>query len=116
MVPVRACVTPFSVTEAAQVGAMVSLDAREELDARVATTIAERERVAGAVRALGFDVPEAQGNFVWLPLGDRTAEVVAALGAQDRPILVRPFAGEGVRVTIGTAAENDAFLAALTAL
>jgi histidinol-phosphate aminotransferase len=27
---------------------------------------------------------------------------------------VRPFAGEGVRVTVGTPEENDAFLAAAT--
>jgi histidinol-phosphate aminotransferase len=29
-----------------------------------------------------------------------------------RGVIVRPFAGDGVRVTIGTPQENDAFLAA----
>ena len=32
-----------------------------------------------------------------------------------RGVIVRPFAGDGVRVTIGTPAENDAFLAAAEA-
>jgi histidinol-phosphate aminotransferase len=31
-----------------------------------------------------------------------------------RGVVTRPFAGEGIRVTIGTPAENDRFLAALT--
>jgi histidinol-phosphate aminotransferase len=46
---------------------------------------------------------------VWLPLGDRAVEFAAACEAAG--IIVRPFAGDGVRVTIGTAEENDAFLA-----
>ena len=31
-------------------------------------------------------------------------------------MIVRPFAGAGVRITIGTPEENDAFLAAVAAL
>lgn len=112
---VRSCVTPFSVTEAAQVAVMASLDAREELLERVAATVAERERVVPAVRALGWGVPSAEGNFVWLPHADAQG-LAAALAALPTPILVRPFAGEGVRITIGAPDENDALLAALTDL
>ena len=115
LAPVRAVVTPFSVTEPAQAAAITSLDAVGELLERVATTVAERERVLAGVRALGWDAPDADGNFVWLPAGEQTGALVAALGALATPILVRPFAGEGVRITIGTPAENDALLAALPA-
>ena len=59
------------------------------------------------------DVPASQANFVWLPLGDRAVEFGRACEA--RGVIVRPFAGDGVRVTIGTPAENDAFLAAAEA-
>ncbi|MGC4175418.1 histidinol-phosphate transaminase [Demequina sp.] len=113
LAPIRAVVTPFSITEPAQAAAIASLDAVDELLERVDLTAAERSRVLAGVRELGWDAPETDGNFVWLPAGDGTADVVAALGALPTPILVRPFAGEGVRITIGTPDENDALLAAL---
>jgi histidinol-phosphate aminotransferase len=56
-----------------------------------------------------MDVPPTQANFVWLPLGERSVEFAAA--GEARGVIVRPFAGDGVRVTIGTPAENDLFLA-----
>jgi histidinol-phosphate aminotransferase len=51
----------------------------------------------------------SQGNFVWLRLGERTLEFAAACEAAG--VSVRPFPGEGVRISIGSAEENDAFLA-----
>jgi histidinol-phosphate aminotransferase len=72
--------------------------------------IAERDRLTTAVRKLVPDVPDSQANFVWLPLGERSVDF--AKGCESRGVIVRPFAGEGVRVTVGTPAENDAFLAA----
>ena len=113
---VRACVTPFSVSGAAQLAAIASIDATPELLERVAENVAERSRVIAALAADGWNLPDSQGNFVWIAAGDRTAELVAHFGAQPRPILVRPFAGEGVRVTIGTPEENQAALEALAGL
>jgi histidinol-phosphate aminotransferase len=113
--PVRACVTPFSVSSVAQVAAIASLDARDELLERVGHVVAERERVVPAVRALGFDVPDAEGNFFWLPVASEATDLAAHLSAFEPSVLVRPFAGDGVRVTIGTAAENDAMLVGLQA-
>ena len=49
-----------------------------------------------ALEAAGWQLPDAQGNFVWLPLGDRTGDFAAA--AEERGVMVRPFAGEGARV------------------
>ena len=68
----------------------------------------ERARVAGELRALGWTVPETEANFVWLRLGQRTEEFAAA--CEDAGIVVRPFAGEGVRVTVGEPEANDLFL------
>ena len=113
---VRACVTPFSVSAAAQLAAIASLDAEAELKERVELIVAERSRVVAALHQAGWTTPDAQGNFFWLAAGERTAELVAHMGAQQPPILVRPFTGEGVRISIGTPAENDAVLAALDAL
>ena len=71
--------------------------------------MAERDRVVAALAEQGWAFPDAQGNFVWLPLGERTADFVAA--AEEAGITVRPFAGEGVRVSIGEPAANDVLLA-----
>jgi histidinol-phosphate aminotransferase len=57
------------------------------------------------VRAAGWEVPDAQGNFVWFALGDRTLDFAGA--AEELGIVVRPFAGEGARASIGETEAND---------
>ncbi|MFG1774982.1 histidinol-phosphate transaminase [Micromonospora sp. NPDC049051] len=110
---VRKVVTPFSSNMAAQAGALAALAQEDEVRRRCALVVAERDRVTEALRKLVPDVPDSQANFVWLPLGDRAVDFGKACEA--RGVIVRPFAGDGVRVTIGTPAENDAFLAAAEA-
>jgi histidinol-phosphate aminotransferase len=107
---VRKVVTPFSTSAVAQAAALAALRQEEEVRRRCALVVAERDRLTESVRKLGVDVPDSQANFVWLPLGDKAAEFAAACEA--RGVIVRPFQGDGVRVTVGTPAENDAFLAA----
>jgi histidinol-phosphate aminotransferase len=110
---VRKVVTPFSTSAAAQAAALAALRASDEMGRRAAAVVAERERVQAAVRKLLPEVPDTQANFVWLPLGDRSVEF--AMGCEQAGVIVRPFAGEGVRVTIGTPEENDLFLSAAEA-
>ncbi|MGN9910767.1 histidinol-phosphate transaminase [Phytohabitans sp. LJ34] len=110
---VRKVVTPFSTSAVAQAAALAALEQHEEVQRRCTLVIAERDRLGEAVRKLGVDVPDSQANFIWLPLGDRSAAFGAA--CESRGVIVRPFPGDGVRVTVGTPAENDAFLAAAEA-
>ncbi len=105
---VRACALPFGVSTVAQAAAIASLEREDELLERVDRLVAERDRVLTGLRAQGWEVPDAQGNFVWLALGDRTADFTAA--AEEAGIMVRPFAGEGIRVSIGEPLANDTFL------
>jgi histidinol-phosphate aminotransferase len=107
---VRKVVTPFSTSGVAQAAALAALQADGEMRRRAALVVAERDRVESAVRAWLPDTPPTQSNFVWLPLGDRAADFAAACEAAG--VIVRAFAGDGVRVTVGTAEENDAFLVA----
>lgn len=107
---VRKCQVPFSVSGLAQEAAIAALGDGEEVRRRAKLTVAERERVRGALLEQGYDVPASQANFVWLPLGERSADFAAH--CMENAVVVRPFAGEGVRVTIGTDAENDQLLAA----
>jgi histidinol-phosphate aminotransferase len=110
---VRACALPFGVSSVAQAAAVASLEAEGELLERVDAIVAERERVVAALRDQGWSVPDAQGNFVWLSLGERTGDFAAA--AEEAGVMVRPFAGEGVRVSVGEPEGNDTFLSVAAA-
>lgn len=105
---IRKCSLPFGVSQVAQAAAVASLDAEEALMARVASIVEERGRVVAALAAQGWSLPDAQGNFVWLPLGERALDFAAACDAEG--VSVRPFAGDGVRVTVGEPEANDLFL------
>ena len=101
----RATAVPFGVSGPAQAAALASLDAEGELLERVDRLVVERERLRAALAAVGWTVPEPQGNFVWLACGDRTTAVVEACEAAG--VTVRGFAGEGVRCSVGTAEADD---------
>lgn len=105
---VRKCQVPFSVSGLAQEAAIAALGEGEEVARRAKLTVGERERVRAALLEAGYDVPSSQANFVWLPLGERSADFAQA--CMDSGVIVRPFAGEGVRVTIGTDTENEQLL------
>ncbi|MXG89059.1 histidinol-phosphate transaminase [Nocardioides flavescens] len=104
----RAVSLPFGVSTPAQAAAVASLEAEAALLERVDALVAERDRVGSGLRELGWDVPDAQGNFVWFGLGERTAAFASA--ADGLGIVVRPFAGEGARVSIGEVEANDRLL------
>ncbi|MFH9552176.1 histidinol-phosphate transaminase [Streptomyces sp. NPDC017435] len=106
---VRKTQVPFSVSALAQEAAVIALGEHAEVARRAALTVAERERVRKRLRALGYEVPASQANFVWLPLAGDSADF--ALYCLSGKVVVRPFLGEGVRVTIGLPQENDTLLA-----
>ncbi|MCP2164435.1 histidinol-phosphate transaminase [Goodfellowiella coeruleoviolacea] len=106
----RKVYVPFSVNSLAQTAAIASLAAEDELLARCRDLVGERTRVRGELLAAGYEVPRSEGNFVWLPLGERTAEFNEH--CLNHGVVVRAFVGDGARVTVGTPEENDAFLAA----
>ena len=104
----RAVSLPFGVSSVAQAAAVASLAQQEALFERVEALVAERARVVAGLREVGWDVPDPQGNFCWFQLGERTLEFAAA--ADELGIVVRPFAGEGARVSIGEDEANDRLL------
>ncbi|MFH9069217.1 histidinol-phosphate transaminase [Streptomyces alboflavus] len=109
----RKTAVPFGVSQLAQDAAVASLRAEDELMGRVGALVGERARVVDVLRDQGWTVPETQANFVWLRLDDRTVDFAAA--CEKAGVVVRPFAGEGVRVTIGETEANDIFLQAAEA-
>lgn len=108
----RRVALPFAVSALAQRAAIASLDAADEVRDRVRVVTRERARVTGELRAAGFTVPDSQANFVWLRADDaRREELVEAFAAAD--VLVRGYAGDGVRITLADPATNDRVLAVL---
>lgn len=104
----RSTAIPLSVTSAAELAALASLDARDEMHERVATLVERRTALVDGLRAQGWDVPDAQGNFVWMPVAERTMQIAEAFGAAG--IIVRPFDGDGVRISIGEAESIEVIL------
>jgi histidinol-phosphate aminotransferase len=110
---------PFSVNALAQAAGAEAILHSDDVLFRVEGTVAERLRVEEALRGMGLRTSDSQANFSWVDLGEaEEAEVVAGLA--ERRIAVRPGTPLGdpghIRVTYGTAAENDRFLAALSEL
>ncbi|MCC3300784.1 histidinol-phosphate transaminase [Arthrobacter sp. zg-Y895] len=105
----RVAAVPFAVSTIAEQAAVASLRHHEQIVERIQGLVAERTRVVEGLEALGWSIPAAQGNFVWLALGENTPEFAALAGEQ--ALAVRAFGNEGVRVTIGEEEANTRFLA-----
>lgn len=108
----RATATPFGVNALGQVAAQAALREADDVAARCARIVTERERVLASLREAGWQVPRTEANFYWLDLGRRSltfAREAATSGA-----LVRAFDGDGVRVSIGEREGNDAVLELVT--
>ncbi|WP_323097305.1 histidinol-phosphate transaminase [Intrasporangium sp. YIM S08009] len=102
---IRKTATPFGVNSLAQVAAIASLDAFDELAERVETIVAERDRVTQALADQGWNLPRTDANFVWFPLGaDATA---FARTCEEAGLMVRQYGDDGVRVTIGEVEANS---------
>ncbi len=89
-----------------------------EMEERVGLIVRERYRIQAALERLPVIAWPSQANFIlFRPTGRKGAEVWQ--GLLDRSVLVRdtsswPRLADCLRVTVGTPAENDAFLQALT--
>lgn len=107
---------PFSVNALAQAAAAEAVLHQDDVEQRVERTMVERVRVEEGLRELGLATAETQANFSWIDLADADEKGVVA-GLAEQSIAVRPgtpLGGPGhIRVSYGTAAENDRFLAAL---
>lgn len=105
---------PFHVNAAAQAAAIAAIDNIEEIEARCAVIVSERSRVEVQLSEMGWWMPAHQANFVYLSTGSDSMRLATEL--EKLGVVVRPFDGEGIRVTIGSPDENDRFLAAITEL
>jgi histidinol-phosphate aminotransferase len=110
---------PFSVNALAQAAGAEAILHQDDVLQRVETTIAARLTVEEGLAALGLRTADTHANFSWIDLGDADEAAVIA-GLAEREIAVRPgkaLGGPGhIRVSYGTAAENERFLRGLSEL
>jgi histidinol-phosphate aminotransferase len=104
----RSAAIPLSVTDVARVAALASIDAEDELMERVARIAMRRDELRAALIEQGWNVPDAQGNFVWLATGEQTAAANEAFF--DAGLTVRAFAPEGIRISVGEAESVEKLL------
>ena len=86
----------------AEQAAIAALANREAFTPRVEESKRQRDRIAQAVGAA-----PSQGNFVWMPRAD--AEDVEKR-IFDEGVIIRRYGDEGVRVSVTSEKEADAFL------
>ncbi|MEV0033601.1 histidinol-phosphate transaminase [Nocardia sp. NPDC050793] len=106
---------PYHLSVVTQAAARAALRHADETLGSVAELAAQRERVASALREMGFEVVPSDANFV---LFGRFADAARAWQRYlDRGVLIRDVGIPGyLRATIGLAAENDEFLRVSTEL
>ncbi|MDQ0147319.1 histidinol-phosphate transaminase [Pseudarthrobacter niigatensis] len=110
----RRTALPFAVSALAQKAAIASLDAGEEMEARVSAVKQERARMAAELAAQGWTLQPSQGNFLWIRADD--ALLARLVDAFDHAgILVRAYPGDGVRITVADPASNNRVLRLLEA-
>ena len=108
---------PFFCNSAAQAAAIEALEHGDEVTRRVERAVAGRLQLEEGLRTLGLRVAESQANFVWTDLPEEVEEADVVRGLAERGVLVRAGVALGreraLRVTCGTPAENERFVAAL---
>lgn len=113
-------VLPYHLSAMTQLAGVVALDHLEDMNRRVARLVEERGRVEAALGGMDVDVWPSAANFIlFRPRGRDGAAVWQAL--VDRSVLVRdcsswPGLQGCLRVTLGTAEEDDRFLSSLAAV
>ena len=113
-------VLPYHLDTLKQRAGLLALRYTAHMEERVAALVAERERVVAGLAVLDVETWPSDANFVlFRPLGRSGDDVWQ--GLVDRSVLVRncttwghPRLVDCLRVTVGTPAEDDRFLSALT--
>jgi histidinol-phosphate aminotransferase len=113
----RFLVPGSSVSATALRAGLAALEDEEHVQRQIERVRAERDRLLPALRKLGLTAFASHGNFVAVEpasVGRTPAELTSSL--RERGVLIRPMDERLARITVGRAEENEALLAALTAL
>jgi histidinol-phosphate aminotransferase len=103
---------PFNVSSITLVAALAAFEDQAHLQQVISANAQGREQLAGFFKNLGLPIIAASCNFITVEIGERAADVAAALLKQG--VIVRSLAPYNMphhlRISIGTAAENEIFM------
>jgi len=109
---------PFNVNHLAQVAALAALKNQDYINESAALNVVAYDHIVATIKALGYRWIPSVGNFICIDAGIPGSELFPAL--LKKGIIVRPIDNyelpQYIRVTIGTADENDRFLEALQSI
>ncbi len=107
--------TPFNTSGVAQAAALAALDDHEHVKRCIETNAVERKRLSEGLTRLGFRPVESETNFVFMEVGPEAKAIsdeLLHLGVIVRPLAWMGFP-EALRISVGTAEENEKCLAAM---
>ncbi len=107
--------TPFNTSGTAQAGALAALDDKEHVERCITTNAIERKRLSEGLTKLGLRPVPSETNFVFMDVGPEakdTCDELLRLGVIVRPLGWMGFP-EAIRISVGTAEENDKCLVAM---
>lgn len=113
---IRNSTNPYNVNSATQALGLAMLEEEETTAQRCAEIMAVRDRTVAALRELGFTVTDSRTNFLFAR-SDKVSGADLFAKLRERGILIRHFARPETdawnRITVGTAEQMEAFLAAV---
>src|SRR6266581_8376116 len=107
--------TPFNTSGVAQAAALAALDDNEHVMRCIESNAAERKRLSEGLAKLGFRPAPSEANFVFMVVGPDAkalSDDLLRMGVIVRPLGWMGFP-EAMRISVGTAEENDKCLSAM---
>src|SRR5467141_1230768 len=107
--------TPFNTSGVAQAASLAALDDKEHVTRCIETNTTERKRLSEGLAKLGFRPVASEANFVFMTVGPEAtalSDELLQMGVIVRPLGWMGFP-EAIRISVGTAAENDNCLSAM---
>jgi len=107
--------TPFNTSGVAQAAALAALDDKEHVKRCIETNATERKRLSEGLAKMGFRPVPSEANFIFIEVGPDAKGLCEDL--LHAGVIVRPLGWmgfpEAMRISVGTAEENEKCLAAM---
>ncbi len=108
--------TVFTVSSIGEAAALAALDDRQHIRLAQENNSAGAKWLTERLTELGLRVVPTWANFLYVDIADDAAALAKRL--QDEGVIIRPLTGawgapRAIRITVGTPAQNEAFMKAL---
>jgi len=105
---------PFNVNTLAQTAAIAALEDEDFVNEIIKVNKAGLDMLYAAFDKLGLKYVKSHANFIWVETPFASGEIFQEL--LHKGVIVRPFMGNWLRITVGTKEQNEKLINALTEL